>query len=869
MSEIDFSVIDEEINTSDKDYFDNDIDGARASNSFMKIQPALREMIRNGIEGRAKVVVSTDNVSELAMLMEDYEYQGLIGTESTMSNRFVPIVLEVPIKCLHSIANLESVIGVYKYQSPCKSTDGFTEKTFRDFEEPNGDLTKENMRDPDILQMPDPIDPLMKDAISTHHAQEAWSNGFTGEGINVAIPDTGIDFGHPDLQGRQARVSNSSSPYYGWPIVFDQVSMSDFLGSGSANDTWYVNTSYSTPPTITPADQVIDTETEWEGAIEYPLGVVPKASGSMEDYTISGFTPGKEYCFAIRAKDEADNIAGISDNANATAGLDVISPSIITDLMVGPGPDHGSIWMNWTAPGDDGLTGTVDNYVIKYSTLPIPNRACFDFIERDYIININGNLPGGVFESRVISDLPAGETFYFSMMPRDEAGNEGDISNCPPSVQVQNDITPPAAITDLTAETGLQHGEVFLNWTAPGDDGADGTAMGYTIKYSLFPITTQEEFDAAIPVSVPPIPQPSGNPESLVLKNTLTAGLTYYFAIEAVDETWNYGAMSTGPSLSAIAMEDTDPPGQISDLNAVPGPDHATVRLFWNATGDDTAVGQATKYVIKYHTADDHGSAATYSQLLVDTWTPKQSGEAEEFVLESVMFGPIAPNTLYYFWVQAVDDGANIGPASASASVTSTEDTIAPEAINDLTTVAADDHGKIILEWTAPHDDGASGGACTQYVIKHSETPIIDEATFAAATQLIKDIDPLPPGTLESHVFGPSFDPGTTLYFAIKAVDDAVSYGPLGGGLPVSGVLMNDVTPPSTITDLVAITADKNGEIILTWTAPGDDDAIGTASQYIVRYREAFSEYLHVPYEKNQTLDDIWYNVTGIQSMSG
>ena len=48
------------------------------------------------------------------------------------------------------------------------------------------------------------------------------------------------------------------------------------------------------------------------------------------------------------------------------------------------------------------------------------------------------------------------------------------------------------------------------------------------------------------------------------------------------------------------------------------------------------------------------------------------------------MGGFIAPNTLYYFWVQAIDDGGNVGAVPASASVTSTEDTIPPEAINDL-----------------------------------------------------------------------------------------------------------------------------------------------------------------------------------------
>ncbi|MCK4266145.1 MAG: hypothetical protein KAX31_02620, partial [Thermoplasmata archaeon] len=644
--------------------------------------------------------------------------------------------------------------------------------------------------------------------------------------------------------------------------------MSDYLRTGSANDTWYVNTSYTTTAIITPADTVIDTESEWENATIYPWNTswVPKASGSMESNTVTGFTPSKTYSFVIRARDEGGNIGGISNNAIATAGIDSTPPSAITDLIVETGLDHGSVWLNWTAPGDDGVTGTVDNYIVKYSTLPIPNKVCFDFIERDYIININGNISGGGFESRVISALPAGETFYFSIIAEDEAGNEGNISNCPPPVQVQNDITPPAAISDLTVTTGLQHREVNLTWTAPGDDGMVGTSIYYWIKYSTSPITTQAEFDAALAVSESPTPQTSWSTENFVLKNTLTAGLTYYFAIEALDEAGNSGVLSTGPSVSAIAKDDMTAPDQITDLNAVPGADHATVRLFWNATGDDAGSGTATKYIVKYNTVDDFASAPTYSQTVVNNWTPKESGQAEDYTLESVMGGFISPNTLYYFWIQAVDDGNNAGAASPSASATTPEDTTPPEAINDHMAYTGDDHGDIILTWTAPHEDGGIGGACKQYLIKHSSTPITNDVEFNAATPYPIDITPKTPGSIEMYTL--AFSPGSTQYFGIKALDEGYNFGPLSN-VPVSAASCNDTSPPAVITDLSAMTADNNGEITLEWTAPGDDGATGTASQYIVKYREAFSEYLHVPYEKNLSFEDVWYNVTGIASASG
>jgi subtilisin family serine protease len=52
-------------------------------------------------------------------------------------------------------------------------------------------------------------------------AVEAWDLGYTGKGVKIAVIDTGFDMAHPDLQGQQARYENPDSPYYGWPIAYD------------------------------------------------------------------------------------------------------------------------------------------------------------------------------------------------------------------------------------------------------------------------------------------------------------------------------------------------------------------------------------------------------------------------------------------------------------------------------------------------------------------------------------------------------------------------------------------------------------------------------------------------------------------------
>jgi hypothetical protein len=54
----------------------------------------------------------------------------------------------------------------------------------------------------------------------------------------------------------------------------------------------------------------------------------------------------------------------------------------------------------------------------------------------------------------------------------------------------------------------------------------------------------------------------------------------------------------------------------------------------------------------------------------------------------------------------------------------------------------------------------------------------------------------------------------------------------------------NDVTPPGSINDLYGVPGNNHGEIILTWTAPGDDGDIGTASYYVIKYStEPINQY--------------------------
>ena len=73
--------------------------------------------------------------------------------------------------------------------------------------------------------------------------EDAWKMGYTGEGVKVAVIDSGIDFATPDLIGTQARVENETSPYHGWPIVIDLKSLSSYQSNSFGYYSQYADTS--------------------------------------------------------------------------------------------------------------------------------------------------------------------------------------------------------------------------------------------------------------------------------------------------------------------------------------------------------------------------------------------------------------------------------------------------------------------------------------------------------------------------------------------------------------------------------------------------------------------------------------------------
>ena len=103
--------------------------------------------------------------------------------------------------------------------------------------------------------------------------------------------------------------------------------------------------------------------------------------------------------------------------------VDFTPPAAITDLTVTP-IASGAATLNWTAPGDDGNTGTATAYDIRYSTAPIMDS---NWVLATLIVPPIPVVAGSP-ESFTVTGVP-GKTLYFAIRSVDEVYRSSTLSN--------------------------------------------------------------------------------------------------------------------------------------------------------------------------------------------------------------------------------------------------------------------------------------------------------------------------------------------------------------------------------------------------------------------------------------------------------
>jgi hypothetical protein len=555
---------------------------------------------------------------------------------------------------------------------------------------------------------------------------------FRGHGQkDIAITDTGTSTIHIFLnQG-----NGVFGPYTDYPVGHYPKSLNPVDLNGDGNlDLVFVN--------------------YYDGTIGYLQGNGDGTFQPMIAYT----TGGGPYIDAAGDFNGDTKLDLVTSNAAGTVTVLLqgsgTAPAAVANLA-SSGTTGTTVSLTWTTPLVE-TRGPASGYQLRYSTAPITSG---NFGAATLVTPAPALAIAGSTATFVVPGLTPSTTYYFALESSDAFSRTSLISNVINTATIV-DTMPPAMVADLAA-SGVVRG-VQLTWTAPGNDGALGTATSYQIRYSTSAIVDAGTFAAATLVAGVPAPQTAGSAESFTVGG-LIPGATYWFALEAADGSGNVSAMSN--VVSAVVLDDALAPLAVANLVATAYGER-TVQLAWTAPADGAPSGTVTAYQLRMSSAPItvlNFSAATALALPA----PGASGASE-----TAAVGGLAAGTTYYFALTSSDGAALTSEMSNVASATTaSSDTIPPATVADLVATAAVDG--VTLTWTAPGDDGVYGTAAS-FQVRYSTSAITGAGSFASATAVAGVPAPQAAGTAMGMTVG-GLAPGVTYWFALETVDAAAN----------------------------------------------------------------------------------------------
>ncbi len=368
----------------------------------------------------------------------------------------------------------------------------------------------------------------------------------------------------------------------------------------------------------------------------------------------------------------------------------------------------------------------------QYETWEAVNAAFIDQPGPDHFNTLTGDDYQIIARAAMsyVLDLPYGQdiwNWYDSNLPGKEILNSyPGWAIVPPGYVPPADIAPPSAPYNLQV-TDPTYTSLTVRWTAPGDDGLNGTATTYEMRYSTNPITAVNWGSATL-VSSLPVPATSGTPQSKTVIGLLD-DTTYYFAMKASDEVPNTSDMSVLASGTTLYQPDSVPPAAVTDLVVLSSTPNS-VTLTWTAPGDDGTTGAATLYDVRYSMntiTDANWDSATPA---TGEPTPSMAGSTEYMTISG-----LSDDTTYYFAIKAGDEIPNMATLSNLAMGTTQIDpsTTITVTIEDFSNCGlasyTDYHGNIAPTGSAYLSGWDIGGRYFQF--KDVSTDRIMSATYA------------------------------------------------------------------------------------------------------------------------------------------
>ncbi len=220
---------------------------------------------------------------------------------------------------------------------------------------------------------------------------------------------------------------------------------------------------------------------------------------------------------------------------------------------------------------------------------------------------------------------------------------------------------------------------------------------------------------------------------------------------------------------------------------------HNSVTLSWTTPGDDSLVGTASAFDIRYSAAIINAANFASATPVTGAPVPAAPGTRQTFTVSN-----LTPNTSYWFAIKTADEVPNWALISnvIQRTTLAAPDTQRPAplaiAVSSVTDTTA------TLGWSAVGDDSLTGTA-TSYDIRYSTAPIT-AGNFASASAVSGAPAPAVAGTAQSVVVR-GLSRQVTYWFAAKSTDDAGNVSAISN---VPTATTTDTLAPASIRDLAA-----------------------------------------------------------------
>lgn len=164
---------------------------------------------------------------------------------------------------------------------------------------------------------------------------------------------------------------------------------------------------------------------------------------------------------------------------------DTTAPAAVTNLAVASTTSSAAS-LTWTAPGDDGSTGTATAYDIRYSTSPITPAS---WASATQAAGEPSPAEAGTSQSFTVTGLSASTTYYFAMKTSDEVPNVSGLSNVPSGTTTASstiDDTNAGVAYSGTWNTGTPNAAYYnstIHWSTTAGSFAEYAFTGTSVKW--------------------------------------------------------------------------------------------------------------------------------------------------------------------------------------------------------------------------------------------------------------------------------------------------------------------------------------------------------------------------------------------------